>query len=74
MSVYNTKCDILSFIMLINHGYGSISPNNKYQYIWRYRDQNENSSSTLFMWKGRIIIFVVKHKYDMYGIFRYKNR
>ena len=40
-------CDILSFTILMKHGYGSIYPNKKYQYIYRYQDQNENSFSTL---------------------------
>ena len=32
MYIYNAMCDILSFIILIKHGYGSIYHNNKYQY------------------------------------------
>ena len=36
MYIYNTMCDILSYIILIKHEYDSICPNNKYQYIWRY--------------------------------------
>ena len=36
-----------------------IYPNNKYQYILRHQDQNENSSSTLFIWKSRIMMLFV---------------
>ena len=35
MSIYNAMCELLSFIILIKHGYGSIYPNYKYQYIFR---------------------------------------
>ena len=35
MYIYNAMCDILSYIILIKHGYGSICPNDKYQYIFR---------------------------------------
>ena len=35
MYIYNAMCDILSYIILIKHGYGSICPNNKYQYTFR---------------------------------------
>ena len=36
MCIYNAMCNILSFIILLKHGYGSIYPNNKYQHKYIY--------------------------------------